>query len=95
MSERHFIPAQPGLWLAEVYDNGDFVETPLIGWELRFGLSPTPIGALGQADECYAIKYPDGTYWIPGEGRTRSREDVYEKLKEWEAQIKRRRADVS
>jgi hypothetical protein len=87
------IPAQPGLWLV-VLSRGpvagepwELAEQPLIAWDLSsvvYDIGAVPIGVLVKAwpDDQWAIRYSDGTYWVPHSdfGKTSSAEQVLAEL---------------
>jgi hypothetical protein len=77
------IPAQPGLWLALVTD-GELYEEPLVGWQVNSSRAyPITATFVMNSGEPWAIRYPDGTYWLRGIGRL-GRDDVLRRWKKFE-----------
>jgi hypothetical protein len=76
------IASSPGLWLV-VLSDGALEEQPLVGWDLSdvdVGVGPIPIAAgfgMPGDGEQWALRFLDGTYWVPDAGvRTSSKEEV-------------------
>ena len=87
------VPAQPGLWLVMLSrglvagEPWELTEQPLIAWDLSsvvYDIGAVPFGVLVKAwpDDQWAIKYSDGTYWVPHSdfGKTNSAKQVLAEL---------------
>ena len=87
------VPAQSGLWLVMLSrglvadEPWELTEQPLIAWDLSsvvYDVGAVPIGVLVKAwpDDQWAIKYSDGTYWVPHSdfGKTNSAKQVLAEL---------------
>jgi hypothetical protein len=65
--------------------DGELYEEPLIGWEVGSNWICPIAATLGvmQNKEAWAIRYPDGTYWLRGIGRL-GRDDVLSRWKKFQ-----------
>jgi|SRR6516165_7753021 hypothetical protein len=70
-----YVAAQPGLWLAMLTGGrGEpwaIDEQPVVAWDLKnvdADRGPMPIAIVfgtPYSGDCWAVRYPDGTYWLP------------------------------
>jgi hypothetical protein len=93
-NNRVVVAAQPGCWLVLLCGGAtgepwSLFDQPLVAWDLSdvdVDDGPVPIGAGFGMPDCgsdhWAIRYPDGSYWVRGSGfgRTSSKEEVLNEL---------------
>jgi hypothetical protein len=79
---RGVISAQPGWFFVTDGSDGLLYEEEIIGWQVHGG-STLPITVpygIASYDHDWAVRSPNGTYWIPETGVFKTKEEVLERL---------------